>query len=477
MDSQQQSSNIFNAFTSKSHQVSPCDATIPEGAWQEEESLEVYKKKRTQRPPADGRAEIIRFVKRRPKSSEQIYETVQPRRDGRRELILLEPVQFSDEPPDTLYDDYSLYRMEEYVDAGTEICERDKEPVYYTIQKVEKAPPAMPEKEKRVKEECIAPAKEMDTITFVEEERKSVERLSSREDLTTIPALERGPYVSTVPVGDVSVEPSLERGSDAGRSEKAYSRSGEISRETPLLDRTVYYEREIVQGEKPAEKEEIRDSRAASRQTTIIDDEIFHANKRVDSVLRGAHETIRESPMQTLPTVPEEDYHEEDRDSFQRERTSQQVVKSKTEYKETRREMTQKKETSIPIIQAPSRASDARHSCERSHMYERIVQAPSPRPASTLRSTSAPSRPSHTPYCPHCRIVPREHERCYEHDRSFVRDIPVQKERYSSTSQRSRMDEGRVCTESRTTPVHETITTERFERIEKVRRKFPATTV
>lgn len=53
------------------------------------------------------------------RADDEIFETVQPRRDGRRELILLEPVKFEDEAPETLYDDYSLYRMEEYVDAGT----------------------------------------------------------------------------------------------------------------------------------------------------------------------------------------------------------------------------------------------------------------------------------------------------------------------------------------------------------------------
>lgn len=44
----------------------------------------------------------------------------------------------------------------------------------------------MPEKERQIKEECIAPAKEIDTITLMEEERKTVERLSSRDDLTLV---------------------------------------------------------------------------------------------------------------------------------------------------------------------------------------------------------------------------------------------------------------------------------------------------
>ncbi|KIH56316.1 hypothetical protein ANCDUO_13505 [Ancylostoma duodenale] len=240
------------------------------------------------RPPADGPAEIVRFVKRRPKSDDEFYETVQPRRDGRREIILLEPVKFEDEAPDALYDDYSLYRMEEYVDAGTG------------------AHPAS-QREKQIKEECIAPAKEIDTITLVEEQRKTVEKLR-RDDLTSAtPPSERGPYVSRVSIGESSTEHPIERGSDAGRSERTCSRCGEASRETPVLDRTIYYEREVVEDGKTTEREvrDHRDSRAPSRQTYFVDDEIAHANKRVDSVLRS-HDS-RESPMPTLPTVPEEE--------------------------------------------------------------------------------------------------------------------------------------------------------------------------
>ncbi|EYC11816.1 hypothetical protein Y032_0049g1789 [Ancylostoma ceylanicum] len=469
---------MFSSFSSKSHQVSPADATIPEGAWQEEESLEVYRKKRTQRPPADGPAEIVRFVKRRPKSDDEIYETVQPRRDGRREIILLEPVKFEDEAPDTLYDDYSLYRMEEYVDAGTEICEHTNEPVYYTIQKVEKGAPHAPQKEKQIKEECIAPAKEIDTITLVEEQRRTTERLGSGGDLTAAtPPLERGPYVSRVSVGDAFAEHSIERGSDAGRSERTCSRCGEASRETPVLDRTIYYEREVVEDGKTTEREvrDHRDSRAPSRQTYLVDDEIAHANKRVDSVLRS-HDS-RESPMPTLPTVPEEDTHEVERGSVEREVSSQHLTRDRTEYKETRREVSPREHTIIPTIQAPSRASNGRRCCERSQMYERTIQAPSPRPASAARSARTPSIIAQSPCCPHCRASSRDHERSYSHDREIIRDIPVQKERYSSASQRSRVDSGRTAADVRSAPVHETITTERFERIERVRRRFPATAV
>ncbi|KAK6019169.1 hypothetical protein OSTOST_15207, partial [Ostertagia ostertagi] len=121
----------------KPHRVSPADMKNPQGAWQEEESLEVYRRKRTQRPTTDGAPEIVRFVKRHPKSTEVVYETVQPRRDGRKEIILLEPVQLRDQSPDSLHDDYSLYRMEEYVDASSDIYTREKEPVYYTVEKSE----------------------------------------------------------------------------------------------------------------------------------------------------------------------------------------------------------------------------------------------------------------------------------------------------------------------------------------------------
>ncbi|XGW09490.1 hypothetical protein V3C99_011636, partial [Haemonchus contortus] len=48
------------------HRVSPRDMKIPQGAWQEEESLEVYRRKRTQRP-MEGAPEIVRFVKRHPR--------------------------------------------------------------------------------------------------------------------------------------------------------------------------------------------------------------------------------------------------------------------------------------------------------------------------------------------------------------------------------------------------------------------------
>ncbi|KAK5985306.1 hypothetical protein GCK32_013888, partial [Trichostrongylus colubriformis] len=103
----------------KPRRVSPEDEKDPQGAWQEEESLEVYRRKRTHKPPTDAAPEIVRFVKRHPKRTEEVYETIAPRRDGRKEIILLEPVQFRDQSPDSLHDDYSLYRMEEYVDASS----------------------------------------------------------------------------------------------------------------------------------------------------------------------------------------------------------------------------------------------------------------------------------------------------------------------------------------------------------------------
>lgn len=190
---------------------------------------------------------------------------------------------------------------------------------------------------------------------------------------STAPPVERGPYVSTVSIGDVSAEHPVERGSDVGRSERTCSRCGEVSRETPVLDRTIYYEREVVEDGKTTDREVLdhRDSRAPSRQT-YVDDEIAHANKRVDSALRS-HDS-RESPMPTLPTVPEEDIQDVERGSIERHVSSQHLTRDRAEYKETRREVSPKEHTIIPTIQVPSRASSGRRSCERSHLYERTIQ-------------------------------------------------------------------------------------------------------
>ncbi|CAJ0605775.1 unnamed protein product [Cylicocyclus nassatus] len=478
MDSQQAT---FSTFTSK---VSPCDKAIPESAWQEEESLEVYRKKRTQRPPSATPTEIVKCIKRQPKAGEEIYESVQPRHDGRRELILLEPVRFGDEPPETLYDDYSLYRMEEYVDAGTETCEHDKQPVYYALQKVEKEtlPPA--QTGKIVEEEVISPAKELDTITLREaEERESMERISAKQELRTAPppseSTERGPYISRIPIGDGIEERSIThsseteryershiteeqrsvvRGSEAGRSARPCSRCAELSpettRETPILDRIMYYEREVVEdgNSRGRAQDSRRDSRASSRQAAVVDDEIADANRRVDGVFRS-YETSKEA--RKLPTVPEEDFHEKQNERLPAEG-----------YKETRKEGPPQEEYVVPRIRAPSRTS-SRSSTERTQFYEKSVHGSPYRPTSTTRSAASPY------YCPHCRTCSREQDRMYTHEPHTVRVVPIQKERYPL---RTRHDNGREPL-MYSAPIHETITTERFERIEKVKRVFPATAV
>lgn len=490
--------------SSKPHRVAPADISSPQGAWQEEESLEVYRRKRTQKPPADGSAEIVRFVKRHPDSTGEVYETVQPRRDGRREIILLEPVQVRDQSPELLYDDYSLYRMEEYVDASSELGSPDKDPVYYTVEKHEKEHGSRitSEKEKKVDEECLSPSKEIETYSFVqesrEEVRKDVDTRSSREHVEATSTREHRIGTPTPfelcdyrpPVAahdDVAEEVAIDRVSTGDRSEKACSQCGKDVRssETPLLDRTVYYEREVVQGDRTPDRE--------SGHTHVVDEEIAQANRKVDAVLREQAATVPRSPQPSIQSVAQEG-RRDDRHGVE-ERTSMRYEKDRSEkFLEVPAPQQDKGRTAAEAdLHRGGRTSRTSDHVRDYQKYERTsydIRPPS-RPISAGRSSHNGSlRSGHSPCCRH-RCGSREHERMMMQEKRTVRDIPIRAEQRpsptphpethppprQSSTQRTQPTTRKASNGGRLPPITEIITTERFERVERVRRRYPVTPV
>ncbi|VDM56741.1 unnamed protein product [Angiostrongylus costaricensis] len=536
----------------KPRRVSPANSSKPEGAWQEEESLEIYKRKTTQRPPSDDSKEIIRLVKRHPRrqiesadvhekkstdqrrtvalvklvvrypskhlditehgwmesitsikgrwelcavlrSGEELFETVSPRRDSPREIILLEPVQFREHSPDSLYDDYTLYRMEEYVDASSDICSKGKEPVYYTVEKTKKdvcpkeKEPVYYTVEKSTKhekrteeqdvivEECLSPAKEIETTSLTkyqfEEQSDLAERLSTKSHPIARPTpFEVCSYRPPLPpIADtISEEVEIERTSDVERSERACSQCGKDEKgQTPLLDRTVYYEREIV-GRTP------EDSHVPTRQTYFVDEDIIDTNKKVDSVLRGRE--TKESSRLSIPDLVEK--RREERSSVEEYR---RIQKEKSEFTESPKATSERREAPH-FRESPVRTSRDTDYITDFEKYEKATYGPPSRSVSMTRSSRTAS--NHSPRCQH-RKISREHEESLRQERRTIRDVPIRREmRYPPyyrevPLQKPRSENGRSSCDGRyvTHPIHEVITTEKFERVERIRRRFPGTLV
>ncbi|PIO74260.1 hypothetical protein TELCIR_03735 [Teladorsagia circumcincta] len=470
----------------KPHRVSPADMKNPQGAWQEEESLEVYRRKRTQRPPTDGAPEIVRFVKRHPKSTEVVYETVQPRRDGRKEIILLEPVQLRDHSPDSLHDDYSLYRMEEYVDASSDIYTREKEPVYYTVEKSEKEQDSRDiiEKEEKIVEECLSPAKEIEEYSFErhEEMHRDVETTSIRERAGATPTpFEVCSYRPPAGAGEASSEEVLvERASTGERPPMPCPRCESeevIKSETPLLDRTIYYEREVVQGEKTPE----RGSRQPSRQTLDVDEEIAHANRKVDSKLQEYAAPIPRSPQPSIQSSVQERRVEERRSLEEKMSSKKEHITKSERFLEAPKAHSEKRGSF-----AAAEAGDAQRSRDSSFehkKYERTAYGPPSRPVSAARSThSISDRSNHS----QCYRHSREHEKSLMQERKTVPDVPIytltpprrdEPRPHRSSTQKAPTPSRKDVGVERRPPITEIITTERFERIERIRRRYPVTPV
>ncbi|VDL76450.1 unnamed protein product [Nippostrongylus brasiliensis] len=291
---------VSKAPPAKPHRVIPVETSSPQGAWQEEESLEVYRRKRTQKPHGEGVPEIVRFVKRHPKSAtDEVYETVAPpARDDRREIILLEPVQ--------------------------EVGSPDKDPIYVPVEKtVEKTEEHDQTRDAAecaevVVEECLSPTREIETYSFMREHHKETVHDGDTTSVKERPGATPTPFevCSYRPPNppDTDVAEDVERMERISSEER--ERSGKMvdshhEREernggTPLLDRTIYYEREVV-GEKTPDRvsrqSSYQPSRQPSRQTLLIDEDISQLNRRVDTVLR---EQAPRSPQPSIrSSIPE----------------------------------------------------------------------------------------------------------------------------------------------------------------------------
>uniref|UniRef100_A0A0N4X8T1 SDP_N domain-containing protein n=1 Tax=Haemonchus placei TaxID=6290 RepID=A0A0N4X8T1_HAEPC len=354
---------------SKPHRVSPGDMKIPQGAWQEEESLEVYRRKRTQRP-TEGAPEIVRFVKRHPSAA---------------------PTPF-------------------------EVCPY--------------RPPL------------------------------AADETASREDVS----------------GRAPSKDGLE--TPYRRSE----REGELTAETPILDRTIYYEREVVQGEKTSD----RGSRHPSRQTLDVDDEISQTNRRVDSVFHEYGSAAPRSPQPSVQSSVQERRVEERRSFEEKMSSKREHIKRVERSLEPPKAHSEKRGSFAAAETGPQRSRDSSYVSDY-RKYERSTFGPPSRPISAARSThTASERSGHSQYDRH-RDGIREHEKTLMHERKTTRDVPIYTHapprrdepppRRISTSHAGAPPYRKDVDGDRRPPITEIITTERFERIERVRRRFPATSV
>ncbi|WKX94971.1 hypothetical protein Q1695_011879 [Nippostrongylus brasiliensis] len=492
---------VSKAPPAKPHRVIPVETSSPQGAWQEEESLEVYRRKRTQKPHGEGVPEIVRFVKRHPKSAtDEVYETVAPpARDDRREIILLEPVQVRDRSPDALYDDYSLYRMEEYVDASSEVGSPDKDPIYVPVEKtVEKTEEHDQTRDAAecaevVVEECLSPTREIETYSFMREHHKETVHDGDTTSVKERPGATPTPFevCSYRPPNppDTDVAEDVERMERISSEER--ERSGKMvdshhEREernggTPLLDRTIYYEREVV-GEKTPDRvsrqSSYQPSRQPSRQTLLIDEDISQLNRRVDTVLR---EQAPRSPQPSIrSSIPER--RTEGRSS------SEELTRMRREQEKSERIVDAPRgRGSNGLEEPPSGGGRTSRTSERMtdyQKYERKVYDPRPPSRS---SHSASIRSSHSRCCHH-RHGSHEQERRPMQGKRTVRDVPIYTEQTRKTTrddtprqraepQKTQSPSQKGVDGSHMAPITEIVTTERFERIERVRRRFPATAV
>ncbi|KAJ1357567.1 hypothetical protein KIN20_015741 [Parelaphostrongylus tenuis] len=165
--------NVFRG----TRRVSPTGCSKPEGAWQEEESLEVYKRKTTQRPPCDDSAEVIRLVKRHPRG-EELYETIHFMTTTpytKWKSMWMQAVTSAQKKRSQ-----STHTVEK---SKKDIYPKEKEPVYYTVEKSTKLEKRTEEQD-IVEEECLSPVKEMETTTLTkhhyEEGSDVAERMSTK---------------------------------------------------------------------------------------------------------------------------------------------------------------------------------------------------------------------------------------------------------------------------------------------------------
>ncbi|KAK5973470.1 hypothetical protein GCK32_017316 [Trichostrongylus colubriformis] len=293
---------------------------------------------------------------------------------------------------------------------------RDKEPVYYAVEKSEKEQESrditekeekVVEKEEQVVEECLSPTKEIEEYSFMqerhEETRKDVETTSIRErSSTSAPAFEVCAYRPPLPADDVFTGEVMERVEEDRRREERRERPCEederreqLDTGTPLLDRTIYYEREIKQGERTPE----RDSRQPSPQTLHVDEEISRANRKVDSALQEhAVPAPRPSPQPSIQSSMQERRVEE-------RRSHEEKMSSKREerFKKTERFLDAPKAHSEKRGSFASAGLGAEKSRDSSFVsdykkYERTAYGPPSRPASAARSTrTASDRSAHSP--------------------------------------------------------------------------------
>ncbi|PIO69847.1 hypothetical protein TELCIR_08317 [Teladorsagia circumcincta] len=421
-----------------------------------------------------------------PPPKQVVYETVQPRRDGRKEIILLEPVQLRDQSPDSLHDDYSLYRMEEYVDASSDIYTREKEPVYYTVEKSEKEQDSRDiiEKEEKIVEECLSPAKEIEEYSF------------SFFRATPTP-FEVCSYRPPAGVGDATSEEVLvERASTGERPPMPCPRCESeevIKSETPLLDRTIYYEREVVQGEKTPE----RGSRQPSRQTLDVDEEIAHANRKVDSKLQEYAAPPPRSPQPSIQSSVQERRVEERRSLEEKMSSKKEHITKSERFLEAPKAHSEKRGSF-----AAAEAGDAQRSRDSSFEHKKYERTAYGTPGVLLQrrvllpEVASTRRPLEfschgLDYRQVTGVVTiarkrREHEKSLMQERKTVRDVPIYTlapprrdeppPRRSPTQKAPPSSRKDVCGERRP-PITEIITTERFERIERIRRRYPVTPV
>ncbi|KAJ1357566.1 hypothetical protein KIN20_015740 [Parelaphostrongylus tenuis] len=200
---------------------------------------------------------------------------------------------------------------------------------------------------------------------------------------------------------------------------------------------------------------------------------------KVDSMLQDRD--TRERPHVSTPDVTEK--RREERSSVEEYR---RVQKERSELAESPRATSERRET------AQRRPSPIRTSRDMDYTtdyqkYEKETYAPPSRSVSITRSSHTAS--DRSPRYQH-RKISREHEESLRQERKTMRDIPIRREighrpyHYDAPHLRQRVVEkprpyvGRLSCDGRyvSHPIHEVITTEKFERVEKIRR-LPGTLV
>ncbi|KJH47878.1 hypothetical protein DICVIV_06006 [Dictyocaulus viviparus] len=392
----------------------------------------------------DDSTEIVYLTKLRPRSHEQLYEAIPIRRNDRREIILLEPIGSL---PDTIDDDYVLYRMEEFVDVSGNpyneenlpiyfsICTEEPEPVFYKMEKFTEYGERISDHEVVVDEQPSS-TKEIGTNTSAEvDEKDHVEEQIDTERYSI-----GSHYVS------------------------------------PLIDRTIYHEYEM-----PEEKTPEQNRTLTTHQTYYVDEDIINTNRKVDSVLqdRGtqgiSHQSIRDDIEKKRVTQT----------SMEK---SRRIQEGKSEFVEPSR-MTSEKSDLTHTLQSKM-LKDSTHHIDYRKDDRSAYASPSRSMLVTRSSRTASNRSTHSPCCQY-RKLPHEYEEAVKEQRKSLHNVPIRRETTHSlnyhhiphhsphsTVQKTRSQSSKSLTDNASTfPIHEVITTEKFERVERVRRRIPGTLV